>query len=64
MSRKIGEVVIPGGKQLSFPHKKAEDYILNKLADDIKLEGVTDNTRWLSPFRSTSPSTEVGRGMS
>lgn len=55
MSRKTGEVVIPGGRQLSFPYKKAEDCILNKFADDIKLEGVADNTRWLCHFSEVLP---------
>lgn len=51
MSRKTGEVAIPGGKQLSFTlkkkKKKAEDCILNKFANDLKLKEVADNTEWL-----------------
>lgn len=57
MSKKKGEVVIPAEKQLSFPSKKkkAEDCILNKFANYLKLEGVADNTRWLCPLSEALP---------
>lgn len=58
MSKKKGEVVIPGKKQLSFPYKKkkkAEDCILNKFANYLKLEGVADNTRWLYHLSEALP---------
>lgn len=35
--------------------KKAEDCILNKFANDLKLEGVADNTRWLCHLSEVLP---------
>lgn len=50
MSRKKAEVVMPEGKQLIFPHKKAEECTLNKFADDINLEGVADTPDGCATF--------------